>query len=169
VDLSTELADIRIWESALPYVVDEAGRSRDGKETGGILIGMDDGDTVDIRYAAGPGPSAIRRFDLISRDTVFSQQFVNREWRRDGSDWIGEWHTHTVGRPVPSKLDRRTYMGFVTAPDLGFRRFFSLILSADDQSWEELDVVLWEVDRKHMRPRSFALAQGQAPAVHPEQ
>jgi hypothetical protein len=75
--------------------------------------------------------------------------------KRDGSDWIGEWHTHTVGRPLPSKLDRRTYEGIVTAADLEFQRFFSLILRANDESWEDLDIVLWEIDRQGIRPRSL--------------
>jgi hypothetical protein len=60
-----------------------------------------------------------------------------------------------VGRPLPSKLDRRTYEGIVTAADLEFQRFFSLILRANDESWEDLDIVLWEIDRQGIRPRSL--------------
>jgi integrative and conjugative element protein (TIGR02256 family) len=153
--LDNELVDVRIRAEAFDFIRDEAVRSRDGKETGGILVGVDDGETVEIRCAGGPGPRAIRRADLISRETAFAQEVVDREWKRDGSDWIGEWHTHTVGRPLPSKLDRRTYEGIVTAADLEFQRFFSLILRANDESWEDLDIVLWEIDRQGIRPRSL--------------
>jgi integrative and conjugative element protein (TIGR02256 family) len=104
-----EVADVRIREAALAFIVDEAVQSRDAKETGEIPIGVDDGETTEIRCAGGPGPRAVRWPDLISRDTAFAQEMVDREWRRDGSYWVGEWHTRSFGRPVPSELDQRTY------------------------------------------------------------
>lgn len=148
----SELVDVRIRTKALDFIVDEAGRSRDGKETGGILIGVDDGDIAEIRRAGGPGPRAIRHADLFSCDTAFAQKLVDEEWLREGSDWIGEWHTHTAGRPLPSKRDRRTYRRIITAEDLGFTRFFSLILCTNTGSWDDLHVVLWEVDQPNLRP-----------------
>ncbi len=154
---NNEVADISIREGAFAFIVDEAIRSRDGKETGGILIGVDEGTTTEIRCAGGPGPRAIRRPDLISRDTAFAQRIVDREWWRDGSDWVGEWHTHIFGRPVPSELDQRTYRSIIREPDLEFRRFFSLILRDDDGSWNDMDVAMWEVDRLGVRPRSWVL------------
>jgi hypothetical protein len=43
-------------------------------ETGGILIGRDAGaGTLDITFASGPGPRAVRRMHYFSRDTAFLQ------------------------------------------------------------------------------------------------
>jgi integrative and conjugative element protein (TIGR02256 family) len=155
--LSNELANVLIRTDVLDFILDEAESSRDGKETGGILIGTDYDDVAEIRRAGGPGPRAVRRADLFSRDTTFAQKLVDEEWQHDGSDWIGEWHTHTRGRPFPSERDRRTYRRFIVAEDLGFARFFSLILVTNTDLWEDVEAVLWEVTQQGLKPCRLTL------------
>lgn len=51
---------ITISHAALVEIQREAARSLDGLETGGILLGVDLGEEVNIRHAGGPGPKARR-------------------------------------------------------------------------------------------------------------
>lgn len=43
--------------------------------------------------------------------------------------WLGEWHTHPGGSPVPSAIDMTSYGRHLADPDLAFRKFVSLIVA----------------------------------------
>ena len=142
--------EVLVKQEVLSTILSESTKSRDGNETGGILIGVDSNNHVEFLRAGGPGPGAIRRPDLFCRDTVFSQEIVDDEWSSTGSDWIGEWHTHTVGSPIPSQRDRLLYRHFVNDEDLFFARFFSLIVCSTDESWRSLILKMWLVTPQNM-------------------
>lgn len=103
-------------------------RSSDPRlETGGALFGPQDSSR--ILHAAGPGPLAEHESRYFQRDLAFTEQEAKRLYQTDGSQWIGEWHTHVDVPPTPSHLDLHTYATHLIDHDLGFDRFVSLIIS----------------------------------------
>lgn len=78
------------------------------QETGGLLLGRRLADTIHISHVIGGGPGA------ISTTTSF---VPDRDWQYDRIDelfqetrgrieYLGDWHTHPGGNPLPSRTDR---------------------------------------------------------------
>ena len=142
--------DLRIHRRSLSDIEWEAARSRDGLETGGILLGTDDSQTITIRHAGGPGPKALRETNRFLRDLPHAQELAARAWATDRSQWIGEWHTHPSGDLRPSQYDLDAYSKHLHDPELGFTRFVSILVGHSPQG--EVLMVPWVVDRKSARP-----------------
>ncbi|MEU7443989.1 Mov34/MPN/PAD-1 family protein [Streptomyces sp. NPDC044780] len=53
----------------------------------------------------------------------------------DRSVWVGEWHTHPTGRPVPSARDTATYRGLLDDPELGFHSVIAVIFAPQQGRW----------------------------------
>lgn len=85
-------------------------RARRGAETGGILVGRLDGDTLLVTRASPSGPRALHARFRFRRDTRFLQQWLDAHVARtDGlEDYIGEWHVHPALDAPPSRTDRRS-------------------------------------------------------------
>lgn len=142
--------DITITSEALHAIRGESLRSLGGLETGGILLGKDsleDGPTVLV--AGLPGPNAIRRPRFFSRDREHAQRLADVAWARDRAQWIGEWHTHPGGMPVPSEADLTSYAGHLADPDLNFDRFFSLIVTVPATG--SPSTAAWTIERHRAR------------------
>ncbi|WP_419233454.1 Mov34/MPN/PAD-1 family protein [Gordonia sp. CPCC 205515] len=107
----------------------ELSQTDDGRETGGILLGQTARDTATIQHAGRPGPRAIRTLTSFSRDRNYSQAFADACWSYDHSVWIGEWHSHPTGPPIPSNKDSETYEQLLADPDLDFDVFISIIVT----------------------------------------
>ncbi|UCN14440.1 Mov34/MPN/PAD-1 family protein [Cellulomonas iranensis] len=125
------------WTIVVPRLVlrgmlNEATAGGFTLETGGILLGHDDeaGGSTRLTAAGAPGPLAVREPRFFLRDLNHARMLAARAWAHDRSQWIGEWHTHPLGHPVPSELDVRSYTSHVHDPDLGFRRFISVIVAS---------------------------------------
>lgn len=119
---------LRIRRPALETIhelVDEHGAAT---ETGGILLGRHDAGTIEIMAAGDPGPQAKHTSTSFTRDLIHAQRLAAGAWVRDGRQWIGEWHTHPAGAPVPSTTDLATYRHLLETPDLAFSAFVSLIV-----------------------------------------
>src|SRR5205807_598109 len=116
---------------AFDVIVGEAPSSVDGRETGGILLGHDPGPGAipQITVAGDPGPRADRRPDGFNRDLEHARRLADAAFARDGSIWIGEWHTHPGGPPCPSPMDMTTYTSLLEDDELGFVRLLSLIVT----------------------------------------
>ncbi|MCB8046019.1 Mov34/MPN/PAD-1 family protein [Microbacterium oxydans] len=41
-------------------------------------------------------------------------------WHVDGSQWVGEWHTHPTGPMTPSDRDLASYYAHLSDAELGF-------------------------------------------------
>lgn len=119
-----------ISRGALETIVSTIRVSDDSLETGGALFGLDATDAVE--HATTPGPAAIHRDRFFSRDLAHTESEASRLYRLDGSQWIGEWHTHPSMRLVPSELDVSTYARHLRDPELRFSRFLALICSTSD-------------------------------------
>jgi len=135
---------VQLSESAAAAIHREAGRSQDGNETGGILLGhlRCDG-TAEIRTAGAPGPVAVRQPTFFLRDLDHARRLAGEAFARDGSVWIGEWHTHPTAAPVPSNRDLHTYAGLLADPDLGFEAVVAIILTTTDPAWVHLIARAW--------------------------
>lgn len=138
---------VTLSERAAHAIVQESQASADGTETGGILLGHDSGnDCISVAVAGGPGPRAVRRSNRFSRDLAHAQALADTAYDRDGSVWIGEWHTHPKGPPEPSEIDLNTYFSHLYDHRLDFDRFVALIaLPCPAHAWEHATVVAWVV------------------------
>lgn len=85
-------------------------RARRDSETGGILVGRLDGDTLLVTRASLPGPRALHARFRFRRDTRFLQRWLDAHVARtDGlEDYIGEWHVHPALEAPPSRTDKRS-------------------------------------------------------------
>jgi integrative and conjugative element protein (TIGR02256 family) len=138
---------IRVLPAAAQAINGHAVESADGNETGGILLGHDLGDTLVVTVAGGPGPNAVRTPYRFNRDLAYSQALADDAYARDGSVWIGEWHTHPKGQASPSQVDLSTYLAHLATPDLGFTRFLSFIaLPCPAHGWSEVNIVPWLIE-----------------------
>jgi integrative and conjugative element protein (TIGR02256 family) len=134
-DMSTlRTSAIRISRSAIADIVSEATASVDGRETGGILLGRSQIDGVVVRHAGGPGPGASRTPDTFHRDLEFARALAADVWNRDGSQWVGEWHTHPSRNYSPSARDLSSYRAHLADDELGFTEFICLIVGVPSRT-----------------------------------
>lgn len=139
----SHLRQVHLSESAAAAIYREASQSRDGNETGGILLGHLRDGIAEIRTAGGPGPVAVRKPTFFLRDLDHARRLAGEAFARDGSVWIGEWHTHPSAAPVPSTRDLHTYSRLLADPDLGFEAMVAIILTATDSGWVDLIARAW--------------------------
>jgi len=135
---------VRLRSAVAQVIAAQAKASADGTETGGILLGHDRGEALVVTVAGDPGPNSQRTPSRFQRDLAHAQALADQAHDRDGSVWIGEWHTHPRGPVEPSELDCRTYASHLADASLGFDRFLSLIvLPCCDHGWEHVTVTAW--------------------------
>ena len=144
VNVSRSLPDVTITADAAALISHEALRSHDGLETGGILLGLSTPDRALIRHAGGPGPAARRAEATFHRDLKHAQFLAAQAWETDGSQWIGEWHTH----PRTSPTDLQSYLRHLHDPDLSFVYFVSIIVVLQR---DQLAMATWIIDRSQAR------------------
>lgn len=133
---------LQVAPSALHFIASTIRASDPRLETGGALFGPPDGSRV--VHAAGPGPRAEHAPGYFRRDIAFSQREAECLYRADGSQWIGEWHTHVDVPPTPSDLDLHTYASHLVDRELGFDRFVALIVAT---SGTQLTLATWLLER----------------------
>jgi integrative and conjugative element protein (TIGR02256 family) len=78
------------------------------QETGGILVGYytPAHDCAIVTALSGPPEDSIRGQRLFKRGTRGIQRWISRLWREQRHYYLGEWHFHPRGAPVPSPDDR---------------------------------------------------------------
>ncbi|MEV4409783.1 Mov34/MPN/PAD-1 family protein [Actinoplanes sp. NPDC049598] len=136
------IRQVHLTPAAHAVIGRECRRSEDGDETGGILLGHVHDAVAEIRVAGDPGPGAVRQPDFFLRDLGHAQQLAHDAFTRDGSIWIGEWHTHLAAAPVPSERDLATYARLLADPELGFEAIVSIIAVANPQ-WDRPAAYAW--------------------------
>lgn len=144
----------QMFKGALGMITAEARASIDGQETGGILLGHDhpsDG-LIQVTEAGDPGPNARRSPKRFLRDLDHARRLGDHAYERDGSVWLGEWHTHPNEGPLPSPRDLATYLRLLSDESLGFEHFASIIVTAESQKWEQPLLWPWLV-----KPRTVQL------------
>jgi proteasome lid subunit RPN8/RPN11 len=100
---------VSVWLS--PYAITTmltAANSAGRRETGGILIGRysSRGWIADV-VEATPKPKGSRSgWFWFQRSSTGLATLLEERWR-NGLHYLGEWHSHPGGQPVPSGLDIR--------------------------------------------------------------
>lgn len=128
-----------------------ANASADHRETGGILLGRgpDADGVIHVEEAGKPGENAERRPDFFLRDRAHAERLAEEAWERSHSIWVGEWHTHPTGPPVPSTRDLVTYAGLLDDPDLGFEALVSVIVvPGADEDWDASRLLVWILESR---------------------
>lgn len=137
---------LELHDDARESIVHLARAAADGREIGGILLGRGpeaDG-TVHVEQAGDPGPNAIRRPDFFLRDLEHARALADEAWDRSEAVWVGEWHTHLKASGHPSEADLRTYYRLLSATDLEFEVFVSIIaLPGPEGDWNEPELWPW--------------------------
>lgn len=110
-------ARILIESTVLGQISQFRQAEHDKPESGGILLGYRREFHLHIVEATTPQRSDRRaRFHFFRRDSHHQNLAVKR-WKESNQtiDYLGEWHTHPQGLPVPSQLDlvewRKIYNG----------------------------------------------------------
>jgi integrative and conjugative element protein (TIGR02256 family) len=135
---------VSLSPAAATVIREEAVRSADGNETGGVLLGHIGPDgTAHVRHAAGPGLAAVHGPAFFLRDLHHAQRAAAEAFARDGSLWIGEWHTHPGAAPAPSGLDLATYLRFLKDPELDLDAFVAIVLTSAAAAWDRPETHAW--------------------------
>lgn len=102
---------------------------RQGRETGGVLLGHQyPNGGLTVTAAGDPGPGAVQTPVSFRRDPRHAEALADAAWQRDGSVWIGDWHTHPTGPSAPSDVDLGAYLALLHDPASGFDVFLALIV-----------------------------------------
>lgn len=147
---SPDPAVAHIAPAAQHTITREALRSRDGLETGGILLGPDTISAILISRAGDPGPRARRTEHSFLRDLWHAQSLANAAWYEDGHQWIGEWHTHPAGDLAPSALDLHSYVQHLHDPELHLDWFVSLVVGLTPDA-SITTAAAWLIERHRVR------------------
>ena len=114
--------EVIIDNSVLNAIRDET-KQKPKIETGGVLLGkLNDDKKVEIKFASGPGPNAVRTETEFIKDIKFSQTFIDEHYKNHGTNaaYIGEWHYHPSNDNRPSHTDIKSLsniangMGYLT-------------------------------------------------------
>ena len=91
-------------------VIEREAARRLLRETGGALFGYESEEEVVVACAFGPGPKARHGFRSFEPDPETTRRLIASVW--DSSEgryrFLGSWHTHPGGPPVPSPTDEQT-------------------------------------------------------------
>jgi len=144
---------LKIWleRTALISILSEAQASRDGRETGGLLIGFETEAGVLITEAGKPGPEAVRRRDVFLRDLGFAERLLQNAHSSTRAVWVGDWHTHTIGSDRPSFTDAQSYTTLLNDEELGFDHFVALIVTSRSGSFCDARLAPWTASRQGLQ------------------
>ncbi len=127
-------------------ILELARAAADGRETGGILLGRgpDKHGVIVIEEAGDAGEDAERRPDFFLRDRAHAEELAAAAWERNRAVWVGEWHTHPGGPPMPSTRDLTTYSALLDDAELEFKALVSVIAVPDPRAqWEKPHLLVW--------------------------
>lgn len=150
---------MKIWleRAALISILSEAQASRDGRETGGLLIGFETEEGVLITEAGKPGPEAVRRRDFFLRDLEFAERLLRDAFLRTGAVWVGDWHTHTVSCDRPSITDAESYIRLLNDDELAFDEFLTVIVTSRSGTFCDARLAPWTASRQGLRRADLVL------------
>jgi integrative and conjugative element protein (TIGR02256 family) len=137
-----------------------------GAETGGILLGRLETDgTAVVRHAGEPGPAAVQSPTFFLRDLRHAQTFADEAYLKDGSVWIGEWHSHPTSAPKPSPQDLETYGALIADSELQLDTVIAVIFGRiGDAAQEEHPgawaAAAWSYDGGTLRQLAMQIYEG---------
>ena len=98
------------WREMTDAASFRAPRGHIALETGGVLLGWRDSHNVVVEHVIGPGPGARHERMSFQPDASWQQARIAQLYEQSGRrlSYLGDWHTHPGGSPVPSRRDDRT-------------------------------------------------------------
>lgn len=80
------------------------------KETGGVLIGYIVKNEIVITDCTDPGPDAKHQLFNFQRDVKYCNEILFEKHKQSNGvlGYLGEWHTHPFGKPIPSSQDNKS-------------------------------------------------------------
>lgn len=80
-------------------------------EAGGLFLGLRRQACIHITDMTGPQCLDRQSRTRFERRDGFHQRYASEKWLKSNGliDWLGEWHSHPDGAPVPSAIDLRTW------------------------------------------------------------
>jgi integrative and conjugative element protein (TIGR02256 family) len=155
----------RVWldPSAREAIADEAAKRR-LRETGGPLFGYQSAGQVVLARALGPGPKARHRRTRLIPDAEHLQRAIDEiHAETEGRlSYIGEWHTHPLGRARPSATDEETAARIAGLRATGLTRPLVLIQSTKilhrHVQMGDLAAFLWAADHLRLEHQEMSLA-----------
>jgi integrative and conjugative element protein (TIGR02256 family) len=137
------------------------------RETGGPLFGYEtaDGDLV-VTEVFGPGPNAKhQRFRLVP-DPGHTQAMIDQVAETSGGRdrYLGEWHSHPLGRSRPSDTDVNTLIDIAAQAEVQLPRPLALIQQTKPYRRRarmgELGAFRWDSDREQLGRLAVEVCQG---------
>lgn len=97
---------VTIKKDALKNMVVETEKDNN-IETGGVLLGSFADKKLEISFASGPGPNAIKEEAWFEKDIKYCQNFLDQNFKTSGNKalYLGEWHYHPSKDNSPSNTD----------------------------------------------------------------
>lgn len=90
------------------------------RETGGALFGYESDEETVVACAFGPGPKARHGFGRFEPDPETTRRLIASVGNSSEGRYrfLGSWHTHPGGAPVPSPTDEQTASDLSNQPGL---------------------------------------------------
>ena len=118
-----EFDTVKILGNAHELMITES-TGRRNVETGGILLGFIESNSLIVTHASLPGPNAIHKRAYFVRDKKFCQEYLDRIHREFAGKvhYIGEWHKHLELNPSPSRTDINSLTSIAIQPNYEVHR-----------------------------------------------
>jgi integrative and conjugative element protein (TIGR02256 family) len=121
-----------VFSAIIRTVIDEPSL-----ETGGMLLGYrTKSRELVVVDAVGPGPGATHRRFSFEPDGPWQREHLHRiYWASDGLvRYLGDWHTHPGGLPIPSKRDVKTARAVASSKDAQTPNPVTTIVGFDEEA-----------------------------------
>ena len=111
-------------------------------ETGGVLMGYQDGRSTLVGAWIDAGPRAMHTKNSFIPDHEYQERGIARVYEESGClfTYLGDWHTHPGGRLHLSRIDRSTLRRIANHPPARVKRPVMLILAGggpwQDGAWQ---------------------------------
>lgn len=117
--------------------LEDLARQWDPLETGGVLAGYWNRETVVITQCIGPGEGAKHHSSTFVPDYAFHDSEIARLYAESHGDtvYLGDWHTHPSGAARLSPLDKRTLRSIAVAPEAKCPRPLMVLLAGSGEAW----------------------------------
>jgi integrative and conjugative element protein (TIGR02256 family) len=147
-------AATKVWlaEHALMEMLTEA-EERSPLETGGMLLGYAapraEPEELMVETVLGPGPGSRHFKHRFEPDGAWQERELAKIYQASGriTTYLGDWHTHPGGLPLPSRRDRKTARAIARKKSARMPRPLMLILGSDSKDGWSPAVFRWHKGR----------------------